>query len=464
MTTPRFAIVGHPNKGKSSIVATLAEDDSIAIAPDPGTTQHARNYPLSCDGETLYELIDTPGFQRAREVLAWLDAHDRGAGARAAVVAEFVAAHAADPRFRDECELLSPILAGAGILYVVDGSRPYGAEYEPEMEVLRRTGRPRMALINLIGSGDHIEEWRAALGQYFSIVRVFDAVEADFSERLQLLKAFSAIDEQWSGPLARAVSVLAAERMRRRRNAAVEIADLLCRVLTATETTPLPDEHIDATAQARATERLRAAITSNERRARRAVADVYQHRGLSEHEEAATFLAEDLFSARSFSVFGLSLSQLMLTGAASGAVAGGFVDALFGGASLLLGAGIGAVLGGAGALLGAERLAHVEVLGRPLGGYELKVGPVTDANFPWVMLGRAVTHARLVAEHNHARREALVIDAARAAHFADSIDATTRRTLDRVFRRLRSEGAIETADRNALVDAIDTLLAEARPQ
>jgi small GTP-binding protein len=83
MTPPRFAIVGHPNKGKSSIVATLAEDDSVAIAPDPGTTTQARTYPMRRDGQTLYELSDTPGFQRARDVLAWLTAHDRGAGARA---------------------------------------------------------------------------------------------------------------------------------------------------------------------------------------------------------------------------------------------------------------------------------------------------------------------------------------------------------------------------------------------
>ncbi|HEY6598652.1 MAG TPA: GTPase, partial [Pseudomonadales bacterium] len=160
MSLPRFAIVGHPNKGKSSIVATLAEDATVAISPEPGTTTAARAYPMRVDGVTLYELVDTPGFQRARDVLAWLHAHDRGADARASVVAEFVQHHAADPRYRDECELLRPILAGAGILYVVDGSRPYGPEYEPEMEVLRWTGRPRLALINLIASGDHVEEWR----------------------------------------------------------------------------------------------------------------------------------------------------------------------------------------------------------------------------------------------------------------------------------------------------------------
>ncbi|HEY6100237.1 MAG TPA: hypothetical protein VIW03_12450 [Anaeromyxobacter sp.] len=32
---PRFAVVGRVNKGKSSIVATLAEDDSVRVDPRP---------------------------------------------------------------------------------------------------------------------------------------------------------------------------------------------------------------------------------------------------------------------------------------------------------------------------------------------------------------------------------------------------------------------------------------------
>jgi hypothetical protein len=58
------------------------------------------------------------------------------------------------------------------------------------MEVLRWSGRPRMALINLIGTGDHVAEWRTALDQFFAIVRVFDAVHADFDKRIELLRAF----------------------------------------------------------------------------------------------------------------------------------------------------------------------------------------------------------------------------------------------------------------------------------
>ena len=458
MSLPRFAIVGHPNKGKSSIVATLAEDDSVAISPEPGTTKAARSYPMRLDGVTLYELFDTPGFQRAREVLAWLQTHDRGAGARADVVREFVAQHTNDERFHDECELLRPILDGAGVLYVVDGSRPYGREYEPEMEVLRWTGRPRMALINLIAAGDHVDEWRAALSQYFSIVRVFDAMHADFARRLELLRAFGAIDETWSPRLNQAADALAVERARRKERAATEIGNLMIGVLTTTESAALPDEHGDPAIEEQARTRLRRSVNAQEQAARRSIQEIYHHDGLEAREADAAFLTEDLFSERSFSVFGLSSPQLALTGAASGAVAGGIVDAMFGGASLFLGAGIGALIGAAGALVGSDRLAKVEILGQPLGGFELRLGPITDPNFPWVMLGRALLHVRLIAERNHARREALVIDAERGEHLADTIDASRRRRLETMFRTLRSGGSIDQNTRRQMIDEIAALI------
>jgi small GTP-binding protein len=123
---PKFAVVGHPNKGKSSIVASLAMDDTVQISDTPGTTIKKRSFPLSVDGKVLYELFDTPGFQRARQVLAWLEKHDVSAAKRHEVVELFINAHKGDPKFNDEIELLEPIMEGAGIIYVVDGSKPYG--------------------------------------------------------------------------------------------------------------------------------------------------------------------------------------------------------------------------------------------------------------------------------------------------------------------------------------------------
>jgi hypothetical protein len=391
MSWPRFAIVGHPNKGKSSIVATFAEDDAIAISPHPGTTTRARAYPMRLDGETLYELIDTPGFQRARETLTWLESHDRGAGARAAVVREFVTAHRDEPRFHDECELLRPIVDGAGILYVVDGSRPYGHQYEAEMEILRWTGRPRMALINLISAGDHVEEWRAALTQYFSIVRVFDAVRADFGKRVDLLRAFGAIEESWAGQLNRAADALVADRERRKRRAAGEIADLLIATLSATVTTPLRDQHADEPAIAAARDRLRDEVRRRERAERRAVQEIYHHATLTAHESTAAYLIEDVFTERSFNVFGLSGTQLALTGAASGALVGGVVDAALGGASLLLAPPSAPCHCSARSRVPAAR---GQILGQPLGGHDSR-GP--DHGRQSVVLLGALLHLTLLA-------------------------------------------------------------------
>ncbi len=453
---PTFAVVGHPNKGKSSIVATLAEDERILIGPNPGTTRSAHRHTFSIDGEPRYVLVDTPGFQRPRAVLDWLEGHAGGAHERPQLVARFVEEHAGDPRFHDECELLRPIVEGAGILYVVDGAKPYGPEYELEMQVLRWTGRPRMALINLIGSGDYVDAWRDALDQYFSIVRVFDAVRADFSKRLALLRAFAELDENWRVALDSAVDALRAERSRRLERSAAEIADCLATCLTLTEKAALAEGEPQESVQERLMGRLQDRIRRREREARDRVQGLYRHPALGREEVGADLLAADIFTREGWELFGLSRTQLLISGALSGAVAGGGVDVLLGGASLLLGAGLGALLGGAGAWLGGDELARVKLLGQRLGGRILQVGPVKAANFPWVLLGRAVAHHKLVAERNHARREAIILALADAGHLMDTLPERLRRALAGTFRKI-SAGDPEGGTQRQLA----TLVAEA---
>ncbi len=86
--TPRFAVVGHPNKGKSSIVATLAQNDGIAISTRSGTTTQCQQLDVNIGGAS-YSLIDTPGFQRPTLVLAWLQEHASSADKRINAVKEF---------------------------------------------------------------------------------------------------------------------------------------------------------------------------------------------------------------------------------------------------------------------------------------------------------------------------------------------------------------------------------------
>ena len=75
-----------------------------------------------------------------------------------------------------------------------------------------------------------------------------------------------------------------------------------------------------------------------------------------------------------------------------------------------------------------------------------------------MLLGRALLHARLVAERNHARREEFVVDAQAGAHLADAIDATRRRKLDVAFRTLRKGQALDAREREALVGELTPLI------
>ena len=107
---PVFAVIGHVNKGKSSVVATLTEDDTVPIADSPGTTRTCREFPVQVDGQTLFTILDTPGFEQAPRALDWLRAREKGAASRPGVVADFVEAHSAGDDFIEECRLLAPVV------------------------------------------------------------------------------------------------------------------------------------------------------------------------------------------------------------------------------------------------------------------------------------------------------------------------------------------------------------------
>jgi hypothetical protein len=201
-------------------------------------------------------------------------------------------------------------------------------------------------------------------------------------------------------------------------------------------------------------------VRERERSARRMVQDLYRHRALAMQEAPVDVLAGDVFSERSFAVFGLSASQLAMTGAATGALAGGAIDLAVGGASLLLGAGIGALVGGISAVLSSQRLAKVKILGTPLGGHRVIVGPISSPNLPWVMLGRALLHHRLVFERNHARREALIVDASSGLHLADAIVPERRKRIAAWFEKIRKQGGLDADQRDEFIVTVEECMGE----
>lgn len=463
--TPVFAVVGHPNKGKSSVVATLSQNDAIAIALEPGTTRARQAYPLSVDGQILYTLVDTPGFQRPRRVLQWLQAHSVSASDHPDTVRAFVQQHRDDNRFVDECELLAPIVEGAGIIYVVDGSVPYSTEHEAEMTILRWTGRPSLALINSIGPDDHSQVWQAALGQFFQVVRRFDAVRAPFDQHLSLLRAFGQLEPDWEQPLASATEYLSAQRAQRRHQSAGLIARALTDLMAYQETRTLTRDQAEQTRDSVLADQLRERWyrhqRTREQRLRLDIEHLYQHQRIQRQEAELQWHSEhDLFSEDSRKTWAVSRRYLATAGFGAGAVGGAGLDALTLGSSLGTGALIGGVIGAAGSYLYGDRLLPPVLTIGPLrdGLKTARFGPVQDSQFGYVVLGRAVDHWWHISHRNHAGRD--LLDLAPADHhWLDNLDKRHRQAIQQAFDRCRKQRPLDDRHRDKLTAAVAAAMA-----
>lgn len=463
--TPSFAVVGHPNKGKSSIVATLSQNDAIAIALEPGTTRSRQSYPLRVDGKTLYTLIDTPGFQRPRRVLEWLEAHSVSASDRNETLRAFVVQHKNDERFVDECELLTPLIEGAGIIYVVDGSVPYSAEHEAEMTILRWTGRPSLALINTIGSEDYSDTWQAALGQFFQVVRKFDAVRAPFEQHLSLLRAFGQLEPEWEKSLEQATHFLSKQRQQRQRQSANIIAKALADMTAFQEKRTLTHDQSlgnnDNVLEDKLKESWYTHQRQREQKLRADIEHLYQHQRIRRQEAELQWHSEhDLFSEDSRKHWAVSRRYLATAGFGAGAISGVGIDALTFGTSFGTGALLGGLIGAAGSYYyGGKLLLPALKIGLLNNGLKTATfGPVQDSQFAYVVLGRAVDHWWHISHRNHAGRG--LLDLAPADnHWIEGLDSESRKIIQKTFDKNRKQQPIDESLQYKFDEAIAQCIA-----
>ncbi|UTW45812.1 DUF3482 domain-containing protein [bacterium SCSIO 12696] len=411
---PRFAVVGHPNKGKSSIVATMVHSDDIAISELSGTTVATHCYSYQLDQQPLYSLFDTPGFQRPRQLMEWLQQQDTDASKRLQAIEQFLqhfgAGQEAGERFRDEVELLSPIVReGAGIIYVVDGSVPYSPKYEPEMTVLQWTGQPRMALINPIGGEQYVDEWKQALGQYFSLVKVFNPVVDGIEKQLAVLRSFAELSDAWREDLLKSATAIEHHHQNTQNKAAFLISEFISQALAAKVSKPLLADELQDSLEELIRKEYRLRLQQHEKRLRQAILGLYRHQRLDIQEANLELDYPDLFNQDYWYLFGMSRKKLVALASSSGAAAGALVDAGLGGASLMTGALIGGIGAGVASLYISNKPDTLSIKGLPLGGKQLTAGPVKDLNFAFVLLGRAVSYQRAIAARAHGNRNPLVV-------------------------------------------------------
>ena len=400
---PKFAIIGHPNEGKSSIVATLSQNDQVAISPIPGETIQQQRFDLKAGRETIIEFVDTPGFQNPQSTLAWLrENHALGDGR----IEVFVKQHENDPDFHHDCELLRPLLDGAGILYVVDASRPMTGVDTAEMEILRLTARPRMAIINPKSAEDRfLQTWKTTFRQNFNSVRTFNAQTAGFVDRIELLEALKSIDQDWEPALSEAIELVRMDRKRSTERSAEAMVEHLEQALRCSCSSFFESESGIELEKRRLEDVYRAKLEKIEQRFREQVRDLFAVKRVEIRLPENSVLRDDLFSERAWQALGLTRKQLVIAGAMLGAGLGAGADLAAGGVTFGVFAGIGAAVGAGSALWKGKDLARAKIKQLPLGGLKLTVGPNLSEQFPFVQLDRFLLYVRFVSNWAHARQE-----------------------------------------------------------
>jgi predicted GTPase len=441
---PVLAILGHPNAGKSSVVATLTENDRIAIDKRAGTTTTTDEYPVIIDGRTVMIFVDTPGFQNPSDILEWFQAHE----GETDLAGAFLAAHGDDPMFSHDCALLRPVAGGAGIILVVDGSKRIKEKDRTEMELLRLTGRPRMAILNNLTAIDkHMPAWQDALNKSFNSVRKFNAHRATYAERIALLGALKTIDQRWEPMLDETIRAFREDWSRRIEQSADTMIQLMKDALSKRVTRIVKvsdiksDDQRDAIQQ-QLTLALQQALRDLEVDAQQEIRRHFRHNVWD--LPGTSLLSKDLFSEEVEEALGLRQRQLALAGAAAGAVSGGAIDLGLGGMSFGTGALIGGVVGGALGVLGGAALAKLDIQ-RTLGVERFSLGPVTNQRFPFVLLDRIILYAARAMNWSHGRQAADETathrvpdrELRRKRGFTETLSSQEHRTLARFFAGAR---------------------------
>ena len=401
---PEFAIVGHPNEGKSSVLSTLSEDDSVRVSPMPGETTECRVFPVSIDGREIIRFIDTPGFQNPRQTLAWMRAYE---GDDKLIISEFIRTHKDDPAFHDDCALLSPLAQGAGLIFVVDGSRPLRNIDRAEMEILRLTGRPRMAIINCKEEEtSYLEDWQHEFRKHFNSVRLFNATLATYDQRIALLESLKAIDQDLQEVIEAVITAFVRNWQSRNEETAAILVAMLARCVSYKIIKTVSPDADPQQLQQKMIAEYTAFVSKKERQAHQQIRKLYKHNIFNVQLPEQSILQQDLFSEQTWEFLGLTTRQLVVAGAVGGAALAAGLDVLAGGASLGIFTALGGFFGAAtAAVKGKDFLSGTRLLGIKLDHQQLQVGPVKTIQLLYILLDRGLLYYSHIIHWAHGRRD-----------------------------------------------------------
>ncbi len=402
---PEFAVLGHPNEGKSSVVSTLTENDQIAVSRIPGETVVSKGYTVKIDNEEIIRFVDTPGFQVPQQTLSWFKAYK---GDQDQIIDKFIEAHKQNEFFADDVELLSPVDRGAGIIYVVDGSRPVRNDDIAEMEILRLTGRPRMAIINSKSDlKDFTKDWQQEFRKHFNAIRIFNSNHANFIERIKMLESLKAIDQEWEPALSRVIDAFKNDWKKRNHLATSYIINSLNLILSYSVSRKIESTSDQEQIKEKLTKTFQEDIKSLEQQLFKKIRQLYKHNLFDAQMPEYSVLQYDLFARQTWELLGLNKEQLAAAGAIIGGTLGAVIDTAAAGITFGVFTAIGGAIGAGSAVLGGRNIAKKKPSVFRFGSDKLQIGPNKNLQLLYILIDRVLFYYALMINRPHGKRDML---------------------------------------------------------
>ena len=235
---------------------------------------------------------------------------------------------------------------------------------------------------------------------------MFNAHRATYAERIHLLEALKSIDQDWQQPLSLVVEAFKKD-WAARNEATVEI---IAGLLTDSLSLQLTD-NVGAEQEAgRCREKLfllySDTLAHQEKIAHQRIRGLFKHNIFNYELPIHSVLHADLFDERTWQLLGLTKKQVVIAGGLGGAAIGAGLEMATLGHSLGIFTVAGTVAGALGALFGGQSFSDkAEIMGIPLGGERVQVGPAKSIGLLFVLLNRSLLYYRHTINWAHGRRD-----------------------------------------------------------
>jgi len=275
------------------------------------------------------------------------------------------------------------------------------------MEILRLTGQPRMAIINCKeDETSYLEQWKMEFRKHFNAIRVFNAHMATYAERIDLLENLKSIDQDWAAAIETVISALKEDWQQR--NALT--ADIICYMLEDCLGYSITRNFTERKDEASLIKKIEAdfnrAFERIEKSAHQKIRKLFKHNLFNYDLPPYSILHEDLFSEKTWQLLGLTPKQLITAAGVAGGGIGVALDVAAAGLTFGVFTALGGLLGaGWAALGGGKRLAKSKVVGLNLGGQQIRIGPIGNIQFMYVLLDRALIFYSHIINWAHGRRD-----------------------------------------------------------